>query len=41
MSNVQHNWVYSGGNAYDEYTSVPWLNMNIGAVDVVNQRKGG
>jgi hypothetical protein len=41
MSNVQHNWVYSGGNAYNEYTCVSWLNMNLDAVDVADQREGG
>jgi hypothetical protein len=29
MSNVLHNWVYIGSNAYDEYTFVPWLNKNV------------
>jgi hypothetical protein len=29
MSNVLHNWVYFGSNAYDEYTFVPWLNKNV------------
>jgi hypothetical protein len=44
MSNVQHNRVYSGGNAYNEYneyTCVSWLNMNVDAVDVADQREGG
>jgi hypothetical protein len=41
MSNVQHNRVYSGGNAYNEYPCVSWLNMNVDAVDVADQREGG
>ena len=29
MFNVLHNWIFIGGNAYDEYTFVPWLNKNV------------
>ena len=29
MFNVLHNWIFIGGNAYDEYTFVPWLNRNV------------
>ncbi|QBR03744.1 hypothetical protein E1956_42395 [Paraburkholderia pallida] len=28
MSDVLHNWIFLGSNAYDEYTFVPWLNRN-------------
>jgi hypothetical protein len=29
MSDVLHNWILLGSNAYTEYTFVSWLNKNI------------
>ena len=29
MSNVLHNWIVIGSNAYDEYTYVPWMNRSV------------
>ena len=29
MSDVLHNWILIGSNAYDEYTFVPWMDRNV------------
>ncbi len=29
LSDVLHNWILIGSNAYDEYTFVPWMDRKV------------